>query len=372
MSTKGPKGSEKAASRVKSELAQHGNRDTLHRVFGRRGWWIPVCLAIVLISNIIALFLPFLEIVEIYGLKKGVYSLPHTIKLLWGAGLYIICILIVLFSVLFPLFKNVSLIVLWFMPMSPKKRIHSIHTFESLGKWSMLDIYVMILILVFTSNQLIIGASPLIGMLCFVLAIIGNMILARVIATMDGRVHREVQQPQVSESKLIPMVRVGWVGLPVPILLIAAMIAVAVTFVWPLVQLDSLFLLGFTYTVWTTTQTLFTQSHWGLGIFVLVFLLVAPLLSLALLTYIWLARHTKHVSIRLLRLYSIINHWSMINVFLLAIGLFIIDGKEMAPLRVKAGVWIMCSTVVFMSATTIFARILLRHIGISLKVLDDD
>ena len=168
------------------------------------------------------------------------------------------------------------------------------------------------------------------------------------------------------------MAKVGWVGLPVPILLIAAMGAVAATFVWPLVQINAIVMHSYTYTAWTATYTLLKDSHWGLSIFMLAFLFALPMLSLALLTYIWLARHTQQVSIRLLRLYSIINHWSMINVFLLAIGLFIIDGKEIAPLRIKAGVWIMCFTVVFMGVTTIFTRILLRHIGISLKVLEDD
>lgn len=349
---------------TKSTGAEAQSSDTLHQVFGRRGWLVPIGLFLVLASNIIALFLPFLEI---SGLKPGVYSLPHTITLLWSAGLILICLLIILFSIVFPLFKNVSLIFLWFAPMDPKKRLHAIHTFESLGKWSMLDIYVMILILVLTSDQLFIGAKPMIGMLCFVLAIIGNMIMARIIAVMDGRIHRTKVKADELEEKFSPLVRAGWIGLPIPILLIASMLAVAVTFIAPLVRIDKMFLYSHRYTLWTATEELFKNWHWGLGIFMILFLLIMPLLSLALMLYLYLARQTIQASTRVLVLYRMANHWTMLNVFLLALGLFLVDGGEMVKLDIKMGVWLLIATVLWMLFSTVFTRIIMRHIGITLS-----
>jgi len=207
----------------------------------------------------------------------------------------------------------------------------------------------------------------MIGMLCFVLAIIGNMIMARVIAVMDGYSHRTKMKDSDLQSKFIPLVRVGWPGLAVPILLIASMLIIAVTFFAPLVKINKMFLYAHKYTLWTATEELFKHWHWGLGIFMLLFLLIMPLLSLAMILYLWLGKRTVQASTRVLILYRMANHWSMLNVFLLALGLFLIDGKKMVELDVDVGVWLLIATVIVMFFSTVFTRILLRRIGITLS-----
>ena len=128
-----------------SEEFRAAPANRLFSITGRTKWIVPAGLFFVLIANIIALFVPFLAI-DFMGLE--IYSLLHSVQLMWDSGLYVIAIMIVGFSITFPLVKTLSLIVIWFVGMSPVVRHRMIRVLEAAGKWSMFDIFVVILLMV--------------------------------------------------------------------------------------------------------------------------------------------------------------------------------------------------------------------------------
>jgi uncharacterized paraquat-inducible protein A len=82
---------------------------------------VPVALAVSMGLNITALLVPFLSF-TILG-KTETYSVPHTVQKLWNSNLKWLAALITAFSICFPLFKLVSLSIIWFVqPFSAKWR----------------------------------------------------------------------------------------------------------------------------------------------------------------------------------------------------------------------------------------------------------
>ena len=102
------------------------DRISMHTWAQKKGWIIPILLCVSLISNILGLVLPFLEIDKAFSAKLT-YSLPHSVHLMWESKLYIISILILCFSIVFPFIKLVSLFAAWFLPWKPTSRANFIH-----------------------------------------------------------------------------------------------------------------------------------------------------------------------------------------------------------------------------------------------------
>ena len=141
-------------------------------------WSSALVLTMILCSlhfNILALTTPFLTIYHVIG-SNEVYSLFGAVKLMWGYELYIIAILIVGFSIIFPFIKLSILFLVCFVVKRPKVRYRLITTVEYLGKWSMLDVFVVCIMLVLTNNQVFVSSEPNIGVYYFLLAILISIV----------------------------------------------------------------------------------------------------------------------------------------------------------------------------------------------------
>jgi len=79
------------------------------------------------------------------------FGLINSITEMWDAGVYPLSILVAFFSGIWPYLKVVMMILCWFFPqawMSEKTRGKMLEWLDILGKWSLLDTYVMIMMLV--------------------------------------------------------------------------------------------------------------------------------------------------------------------------------------------------------------------------------
>ncbi|EMS10978.1 hypothetical protein KM1_061900, partial [Entamoeba histolytica HM-3:IMSS] len=79
------------------------------------------------------------------------FGLMNSVEDMWTAGVYPLAVLIMVFSGIWPYTKLVILLFTWFMPSTlvvPKVRGIILKVLDALGKWSMLDSYVMVLMIV--------------------------------------------------------------------------------------------------------------------------------------------------------------------------------------------------------------------------------
>jgi len=320
-------------------------RNTLRKIEGHWGWVIPGLLLVSLIANIFGLILPFLEIDEAFH-DKIIYSLPHSVELMWQKELYFISILILVFSIIFPFMKLFSLIAIWFLPWKSKNRERYLHVIELLGKWSYMDIFIVILLLSLTSDQSNIASTVHIGAHFFIGAITLSMITSEIITTLARKQYETElpakQFPTKRRWMLIDNIYLGWI---VPVLVFASAIALIESLHATFLRISQLFLVSHSYSINQIGIVLQEEKHWVLLIILAGTLFVVPMLRLALLLGTWLIplHEQKHIKVK--QLIDVLSRWCMLDVFGLALFLITTEGKELVKTEIQPGLYVVVTAI---------------------------
>ena len=315
---------------------------------GRKGVLIPIGLLTVLGANIVALMVPFLSI-EFMGSTE--YKLIESVKLMWEAKIYLVAFLIVGFSIIFPLFKTISLLTIWFVKMNPRRRNRCIQLLEAAGKWSMFDIFVVTLLMVISTNQVFINTEPRYGLYLFIIAIIGNMIMSRLMEMVDQRINFNHRARFGEDTDVLePLTSTGAVGWTMPLFLIVALVAIVFAIELPFFRINNLPLYSKSYSIHSAIVALFEKGNYGLAIYLILFTCVTPILVLVLIGHCWMVRKTHYQIAKRLDLIKIVGEWSMLSVFLMALAITVTEGQDMVKTQIKPGltaiiVAIFCSVV---------------------------
>ncbi len=112
------------------------------------------------------LSLPVITFTELI-VKTSTYSILSGIGDLYHHGEYVLAAVIFLFSVIFPAVKMLALLALWFLPFSKNDRGAVVHRLGTLGKWSMLDVYVVAMTIVIAKGSSLFKAEPEAGIYYF-------------------------------------------------------------------------------------------------------------------------------------------------------------------------------------------------------------
>ena len=141
-----------------------------------RRWDVPLCLLGCLVLLIIAQVTPVLSIKK-FVFWKDDYSLFSGTIGLFRDRHYGLALLIFFFSILFPFAKIVTLYVLWFVRFSNRRRLRLLFWLEVLGRWSMLDVFVVAIIVVIAKSGGALEARPLIGIYLFAGAVLASLLM---------------------------------------------------------------------------------------------------------------------------------------------------------------------------------------------------
>lgn len=108
---------------------------------------------------------------------------------LWRGGEYVLSAVIVLFSIAFPAVKTTLALWLWYT-IDPKS--HSLHRtlnwLEMLGRWSMVDVFVVALVIVAVQSTLVGGVASHAGLYIFTAAVLLSMLGLRRMRTLAARI----------------------------------------------------------------------------------------------------------------------------------------------------------------------------------------
>ncbi len=289
--------------------------------------WIGPALALSFALNVAALVTPFLETESLLGRPK-LYSLPRSVELMWSARLYALALLVVAFSIVFPFAKLAVLWLAWRAPAPSERLMRQLAFVERFGKWSMLDVFIVCLLLSLTGDQYFIAGRPLEGLPCFLAAIVLSMVCGEVLASHFRLPH----SPPQARAKL------GWV-------LLAALAHIAAAFT-PFLQVDSFWLSSNRVSIASMARSLFALdwAAWAPALSIAVFVALAPLAGL--LTqyrgqHEWSARWQR---------------WSMLDVFLLALVVYLVEGKSFVPTAIGSGAYWLAVAMGFSLLTRRVAR----------------
>ncbi len=112
---------------------------------------------------------------------KSSYSLWSGMIGLFRDRHYGLAIILLVFSILFPFTKLAVLMALWVGRFTDARRQDVLKWLERLGRWSMLDVFVVAMIVVIAKTGGALQARPRLGIYLFAAAVLLSMVLTRYI-----------------------------------------------------------------------------------------------------------------------------------------------------------------------------------------------
>ncbi len=142
----------------------------------RRRIDIPVLLAGCAVALWLGLSEPVITVDRlIFG--KVPYTVWGGVKGLWEDKDRALAVIVFLFSFVTPIAKLALLGWLWFLPTRPSLRQRLLEAMEAVGRWSMLDVFAVAILIV--ANKMQVAAER--GIYWFCAAILASMVLATLV-----------------------------------------------------------------------------------------------------------------------------------------------------------------------------------------------
>ncbi len=314
---------------------------------------VPLCLVGALTLNIAALTIPFMEI-RIWPDQPENYSIPHTVRLMWTTlDLPAIAILIAGFSLVFPFLKLGGLAMAWFAPTTRRSRGRLLAVLGALGRWSLLDVFVALVLVVLAHDQ---GTLFVTG----VKAGLGMFLAAILLAMATGDVLHALHEREAGEAAGASAGRGGgdgrpprWVDVVVLVLAVAAAGSLAAALTEPYLKITAWFLSDREYSIVTSVEALAASHEILFAIVVAAFLAVTPAARIGWIVAAWAFRGRPATFQRVVGQLRLIERWAMLDVFGLAVALFLLEGSHLIPIEARGGVWLL---VIAVAASIALAR----------------
>ncbi|MDP3980653.1 MAG: paraquat-inducible protein A [Chlamydiota bacterium] len=316
-------------------------------LFSNRSFYftlIFVCLLASFLLNIFALIVPFIDVRKVLHPVTH-YNLIRSIFLMWDNGLVILAIIVVICSIIFP-FAKLTVLASGLLHF---KRVNTdaflIKWVEILGKWSMVDVFIVCFILALTNDQVFVDSRPRIGLYAFILAIMlslisGSLLIQSLHSEAQGKTFAHKSRPPLWYGIVVVLSALGWLGV----------------LVLPFVSIDDWLLRDHAFTVATFIWAISQQRAPLIAVVLVSFLVLIPALELILDWSIWYGlRHGQTCSLRRFAV-NLIRPWSMIDVFLIALIIFLLEGQSLMTLEPGWGI-VMLVMIVVINGLKAFARV---------------
>lgn len=153
------------------------------RALKRRHWYVPVLIVISLGLLFAGWSLPTLKLTKVIFFTST-YSIWAGITELWKSKHYFLAGVIFFFSMIFPTAKLLGLMGIWFAPLTRDIRNKYLNWLELLGRWSMLDVFVVAILIVLIKAADVADANAEIGIYLFAGAVMLSMLTTNIIYKM--------------------------------------------------------------------------------------------------------------------------------------------------------------------------------------------
>jgi len=319
---------------------------------------VPLMLITALTLNVVALSVPFM-VIRAFGEGTEAYSILRTVSLMWQFKFHTLAILIVVFSVCFPFFKLFSMFLLWYLPINVRIRTRCLHILCSLGRWSLLDVFVSLVLIVLSHEQSLFVTSTRAGLPLFLIAICLSMGTGQLIAYLSQKVEGE---PEITRKEPVRAAyNAGWRNLVVPVLLLANLVALGAAIGIPYIKITAWYLHDNTYSILQTVTALFSDGKILFALVVLVFLVAMPVARLVSLGVLWYWRFQPRRYKRAMEVTRDIRAWAMLDVFALSLLLFLAEGGRVIKVEQASGVWALLAVIVISQVLSIVTRRVIRN-----------
>ena len=150
---------------------------------------VPAALGVSIALLAIGLSLPLMNAQTgiLWARWESSYSVWTGVVALWHQHEYLLATVLFVFSMVFPVIKLVALIVLWWVKLDEDYRSALLRGLELLGKWSMLDVFVVAIMIVLVKLGPLANVQPRSGVYFFAAAILSSMLTTMYVSTLAHR-----------------------------------------------------------------------------------------------------------------------------------------------------------------------------------------
>ncbi len=137
----------------------------------RAGISIVLMLVASLAFFVTGIFLPFTSVTKLWLFENQV-SVYQGLIVLWKAGEMFLFLILFVFTVCFPFIKINAMLALWLYPSLDSANAQRLYHFVSnLGKWSMLDVFVMAILVLTVKSSGVANIQVGIGFFLFFISV---------------------------------------------------------------------------------------------------------------------------------------------------------------------------------------------------------
>jgi len=134
--------------------------------------WLGLVLLAALVLLAFGLFLPAIEITSLFFLGRE-FSLFDGVFSFFAAGDYFLFVVTLVFTILFPTFKILAGLVLWHAAdVSNRFAGTLLDALAAASKWSMLDVFIIALVVLAADGRLFSGADIRVGVVIFSISVV--------------------------------------------------------------------------------------------------------------------------------------------------------------------------------------------------------
>jgi len=157
-------------------VTKSASRRALCELHPKHALIVPAALVLSTILLLIGLSLPLLYTQQMFW--KNTYSVWAGVVALWQKNELLLATVLFFFSIVFPIVKLLALAAIWFVKLREDRRTVLLHWLGLLGKWSMLDVFVVAILIVLVKLGPLAKVEPRAGVYVFTAAIIASMLTA--------------------------------------------------------------------------------------------------------------------------------------------------------------------------------------------------
>ncbi len=296
-----------------------------------RGWTAPVIIVIALALLVTGIFSPMVSMEKLFSDPKP-YSAVSGIIEFFSSGDFALGIIVLLFSILFPTFKLGLLALIWFQ-QPYRKRSRTVYKWlEILGRWSMLDFFVVCIMLGAIQLGILADAHAHYGVYVF-----GSAILLSILATAWIR-HVETEPRSARKSSWHPF------GLNVVLVSLVGLLMLYRGVTHPVMKVEKWIFWKHDYSILQGIRELLAAHKTVLGVAFLLFVVLVPALKLLGIVVAYVVSRFRGVHSPVMQGLVLADTLAMVDVFGLALVVVLFKVSDMAHVTLQSGAWYLAAT----------------------------
>ncbi len=307
---------------------------------GGRRFLLSLAIIGASISLALGISLPSIKLTKFYFFSTE-FSLISTVWTLIQRNQIFLGVIVLLFSIVLPVFKILYLVMLTTMPLDALQRQYRrLRALEWLGKWSMHDVLVLALMIFFLKSQGIYDARSLSGVYFFTAAVV-FMILAYAWLSVFALAPIRAEHLRVERAR--PSVggeRSALRNFLLALFILTAAICFALGVILPSIRFTTIYVWTNEHSIASIIYALYRTQEYFLAAVLGIFSVVFPFLKLLYLLTLCLSPNLSDTfRQKSLSTMEWLGRYSMTDVMVLALMIFYMNSSGYIEARVLPGVY---------------------------------